>query len=197
MIEKVRRSLRGLIVLIGRRSGNTVYTVLTDAIGEANAVTLDDFGVGINTVQYRKKVEAYIRANANHMSIAKLRHNKSLTPADLDAQEALVFKSEVVESRKRFEEIYGNEKSLTLFIRSLVGMVRAAAKEAFGAFLDDSRYSSKQNRFVEMIIDRLTANGRLISRSCTSRRLRRCIMRGWMVCSGVVMRKGLCGWWKR
>lgn len=159
MIEKVRRSLRGLIVLNGRRSGNPVYTVLTDEIGAATSVTLDDFGVGINTAQCRKKVEAYIRANANHLTIAKLRHNKPLTPADLDALETLVFNSEVVEIREHFEEIYGHEKSLPLFIRSLVGMDRAAAKEAFGAFLDDSRYTSKQIRFVEMIIDRLTANG--------------------------------------
>lgn len=159
MVEKVRRELRGLIVLLGRRSSNPVYTVLTDAIGASTSVTLDDFGVGINTAQYRKKVEAYIRANANHVAVAKLRHNRPLTPADLDALEALVFNSEVVESRERFVEIYGNEKSLPAFIRSLVGLDRAAAKEAFGAFLDDSRYTSKQIRFVEMIIDRLTANG--------------------------------------
>jgi type I restriction enzyme R subunit len=46
-----------------------------------------------------------------------------------------------------------------LFIRSLVGLDRNAAKEAFGQFLDESRYSSRQIRFVEMVIDRLTRSG--------------------------------------
>jgi type I restriction enzyme R subunit len=65
----------------------------------------------------------------------------------------------VVESRKRFEEGFGADMPLTVFIRSLVGLDRNAAKEAFGQFLDENRYSSKQIRFVEMIIDRLTAQG--------------------------------------
>ena len=46
-------------------------------------------------------------------------------------------------------------------IRSLVGLDRAAAKELFVRFLDGSRYSSQQIRFVEMIIDRLTASGEI------------------------------------
>ena len=46
-----------------------------------------------------------------------------------------------------------------MFIRSLVGLDRNAAKEAFGQFLDTNRYNSLQIRFVELIIDRLTRFG--------------------------------------
>ncbi|MCK9777271.1 type I restriction-modification enzyme R subunit C-terminal domain-containing protein [Pseudomonas syringae] len=46
-----------------------------------------------------------------------------------------------------------------LLIRSLVGLDRNAAKEAFGQFLDENRYSSRQIRFIEMIIERLTRQG--------------------------------------
>ncbi len=45
------------------------------------------------------------------------------------------------------------------FIRSLVGLDRAAAAEAFGAFLDESEFSVEQVRFVSLIVDELTANG--------------------------------------
>lgn len=159
MIEQTRRKLRGLVKFIERRPSNPVYTVLTDKIGESTEVTLGDFSAGINVAQYKKKVEAYIRTNENHVAVAKLRYNKPLTPADLQSLEQLVYKSEIVESRERFEQTFGTEKSLPLFIRSLVGMDRGAAKEAFSAFLDESRYTSKQIRFVEMIIERLTANG--------------------------------------
>jgi type I restriction enzyme R subunit len=45
------------------------------------------------------------------------------------------------------------------FIRSLVGLDRAAATEAFATYLDDSRFTLDQVRFVNVIVDELTANG--------------------------------------
>lgn len=159
MIEQVRRKLRSLIQLIERRPSNPVYTLLTDQIGEAQEVVLKDFSTGINLAQYRKKVEAYIRANENHVAIAKLKHNRPLTPTDLEELERFVYQSEPVESRERFVECFGDDKPLPLFIRSLVGMDRAAAMEAFSAYLDGSRYNSQQIRFIEMIVERLTRHG--------------------------------------
>ncbi|MGH8160445.1 MAG: type I restriction-modification enzyme R subunit C-terminal domain-containing protein [Rhodanobacter sp.] len=159
MIEQVRRKLRGLIQFIERRSIKPVYSVLTDQIGESTEVVLKDFSTGINLAQYKKKVEAYIRANENHIAIAKLKHNKPLTPTDLRELERFVYESEPAESRTRFEQCYGSEQPLTVFIRSLVGLDRNAAKEAFGQFLDENRYTSQQIRFVEMMIDRLTRSG--------------------------------------
>ena len=159
LIERMRRKLRGLIQFIERQPGNPVYTVLTDEIGEATVVSLKDFSTGINIAQYKKKVEAYIRENESHVAIAKLKYNRPLTPTDLSELEHFVYDSELVESRARFEECYGSDRPLSLLIRSLVGLDRNAAKDAFGKFLDENRYSSQQIRFVEMIIDRLTKQG--------------------------------------
>jgi type I restriction enzyme R subunit len=159
VIESLRRKLRGLIKFIDRKTFSPVYTVLTDEIGAATEVQLESFSTGINLAQYKRKVEAYIRASENHIVIAKLKHNKPLTPTDLSELERFVYESEAVESRKRFEESFGTDQSLTVFIRSLVGLDRAAAKEAFGQFLDENRYNSQQIRFVEMIIDKLTQGG--------------------------------------
>jgi len=159
MIEQQRRKLRGLIQFIDRSSVKPVYSVLTDEIGTASEVGLKDFSTGINLAQYRKKVEAYIRANERHIVIAKLKHNKALTPTDLSELERFVYESEVVESRTRFEESFGHDRPLTIFIRSLVGLDRNAAKEAFGQFLDANQYNSQQIRFVELIIENLTQTG--------------------------------------
>ena len=49
--------------------------------------------------------------------------------------------------------------SLGLFIRRLVGLDRAAAKEAFAEFLDDKRYTANQIEFVNLVIDELTEHG--------------------------------------
>jgi type I restriction enzyme R subunit len=159
MIESVRRGLRGLVRFIERKAVKPVYTALTDEKGESKEVGLKDFSTGINLAQYKRKVEAFIRASENHVAIAKLKHNRPLTPTDLLELERFVYGSDVVESRQRFEQSFGCDRPLTLFIRSLVGLDRNAAKDAFGQFLDGNRYTSQQIRFVEMIIERLTQGG--------------------------------------
>ena len=81
-----------------------------------------------------------------------------MTPSDLEALEQFVFSAPEVESREKFEASFA-APSLPRFIRSLVGLDRAAAMERFAHFLDGSRYNSQQIRFVEMIIERLTVQG--------------------------------------
>jgi type I restriction enzyme R subunit len=49
--------------------------------------------------------------------------------------------------------------SFGLFIRSLVGLDRSAAKEAFGQFPDDQANNASQIEFVNLIIDDLSQNG--------------------------------------
>ncbi|MEM9003107.1 MAG: type I restriction-modification enzyme R subunit C-terminal domain-containing protein, partial [Cyanobacteria bacterium P01_F01_bin.86] len=78
---------------------------------------------------------------------------------DLEALETMLFDAEEIESRERFEEVYGKELSLKLFIRKLVGCDRNAAKEAFSSYLVGNSMSANQIRFIENIIDYLTQNG--------------------------------------
>jgi len=44
-------------------------------------------------------------------------------------------------------------------VRSLVGLDRIAAQSAFSRFLNDRSLTGSQIRFVEMVIDQLTARG--------------------------------------
>jgi hypothetical protein len=64
-----------------------------------------------------------------------------------------------IESRERFEEVYGKDVSLKLFIRRLVRLDRNAAKQAFTTYLEGGNFSANQIHFVENIIDYLTQNG--------------------------------------
>jgi type I restriction enzyme, R subunit len=48
---------------------------------------------------------------------------------------------------------------LGLFVRSLVGLDREAAAEAFGVYLDGTKFNADQIRFVNLIVTELTANG--------------------------------------
>jgi type I restriction enzyme, R subunit len=85
--------------------------------------------------------------------------NEPLTPTDLQELERLLFRSSELGTKEDFERAYGPQDSLGRFIRSLVGLDREAAKRAFGEFLADSRFDANQIRFINQIIDDLTANG--------------------------------------
>lgn len=160
MVENVRRKLRGLVKLIDKAEMKIVYTALEDEIGLSSEVELAGAtqGTGVNWPQYRKKVERFIKEHKDHIAIARLRRALPLTAKDLDELERLVFESGEVHSREQFSKAYG-EVSLPEFIRKLVGLDRQAALDAFAGFLDVNKYNSSQIRFVEMVINQLTANG--------------------------------------
>ena len=187
MIENLRRRLRGLIQFIEKKAFNPVYSALDDEIGEGVAVSLDDFQTGINLTQYRKKVAAFIRANEDHVAIAKLKHNRPLTPSDLGELERFVFDADEVESRERFTEAFGEDQPLTVFIRSLVGLDHAVPqKRHLPTSLTPKISSEKPDPFRRD--DHRTINGKRYDRSGAIVRaafhrlsLRRA---GWRFCSG-------------
>ncbi len=84
--------------------------------------------------------------------------NRPLTQSDLDELERMLMASGVGGSgdlRKAKEESQG----LGLFVRSLVGLDREAAKQAFAGFLAGKTLSANQIEFVDMIVNHLTEHG--------------------------------------
>jgi len=159
ILETLRRKLRDLVKFIDTKNREPVYTILQDEIGDGEEIEISGFSAGVNLAQYRKKVEQFIRANENHIAIGKLKHNKPLTTSDLSELERFLFESGEVQSREQFEQAFGQHDSLSVFVRSLVGLDRNAAKQAFSKYLDETQFSTSQIRFIEMIIDHLTQRG--------------------------------------
>ena len=159
MVESVRLKLRDLVKFIDRTQQTIVYTDFKDELGDVEIVDVPVQQTGFSPYQYRKKVEAYIRENENHIAIYKLKQNIPLMDVDLEQLESMLFSSEAVESRDRFELVYGKDLSLKLFIRQIVGLDRNAAKAAFAKYLESGNFSADRIRFVENIIDYLTQNG--------------------------------------
>lgn len=160
-LEILRKSLRGLIRLIEKNTSKIVYTVLDDEIGEMSEIEIPTIKSGVNLAQYKKRVEHFIKANENHITIAKLKQGKALTNLDLEELQQFIFDAKEVESQERFESCFGKERSLPQFIRSLVGLDRQAVQKAFSKYLQTENYNERQIRFIEMIINHLTENGAL------------------------------------
>jgi type I restriction enzyme R subunit len=84
--------------------------------------------------------------------------NKPLTAADLESLESMLIDSGIGDA-EMVAKAKEDSQGLGLFVRSLVGLDRGAAKEAFAEFLDGSTHTANQIEFVNMIINHLTQHG--------------------------------------
>ena len=101
-----------------------------------------------------------MKENLGEAAVAKIRSGKPITEDDIAELQRILVAAGVGDDAS-FEAASERAGSFGLFIRGIVGLDRAAAKESFTEFLDDKRYSTNQLRFVNLIIDELTANGAL------------------------------------
>ncbi len=108
MLEEVRVRLRDLIKFLDKGEAVIVYTDFTDTIGDHILIIVPGYASAEEMRQYWLKVEKFIRDHADHITINKLRMNRQITKQDLDELERLLFKSEEVGSRERFEKVFGH-----------------------------------------------------------------------------------------
>ncbi|OHV05119.1 DEAD/DEAH box helicase family protein [Mycobacterium talmoniae] len=158
MLELARRRLRGLLKFLEKTKKNAVYTDFEDVLTEATLIDLPGVTPGTNMERFQARAAAYLKQHEDHVALQRLRRNKPLTTDDLAALEQMLADSgagEAADIAQAAEQAHG----LGLFIRSLVGLDRQVAIEAFGNYLDGAKFSVDQIRFVNLIVDELTANG--------------------------------------
>jgi type I restriction enzyme, R subunit len=158
MLETVRRRLRDLVKFIDKQQRKLIYTDFEDQMGEGVSVALPGLGEGTDYAKFRDKAQAFLRAHQDHIAIHKLRTNKPLTATDLAELEKMLVASGVG-SEEEVREAANEARGLGLFVRSLIGLDRGAAKEALAAFLTGKTLNSSQIDFVNLIIDHLTEHG--------------------------------------
>jgi type I restriction enzyme, R subunit len=158
MLEGMRRRLRDLIKLIEKQKRKPIYTDFVDRMGGETAVELPGFGQGTDYVKFRAKAQAFLRAHQDHVAIHKLRMNKALTAADLAELQRMLAESGVG-AEQDIQRAAEESQGLGLFVRSLIGLDRQAAKEALAGFLNGKPLSANQIEFVDLIVNHLTAHG--------------------------------------
>lgn len=158
MLVNVRRKLRGLIGLIERQSQEPLYSDFSDelvGIKELDAARLlsnDEF------TQFRLRAQEFLKTHQDHLSMQRLRRNQPLTASDLQELEQFLLSHGIGDDRviARAKEEWNG---FGLFVRSLVGLDRNAAKELFSNYLAEGTHTATQIRFINAVIDELTNKG--------------------------------------
>ena len=159
-LEELRLRLRGLVPFLDKKTRTIVYTDFQD---EITAVRKDvaDYLPKMTGEQYEKKVQEYLKNHLDHIVIHRLRTNQPLTDTDLKGLEQTLVEIGEDDGYTLLRGLLdrSHAPSLAHFVRSMVGMDRAAAQEAFSEFLSNRSLTTPQIRFIEMVIDQLTARG--------------------------------------
>jgi type I restriction enzyme R subunit len=160
LLEEVRTRLRGLVPLIDKKNRKIVYTNFKDEVVGIRTGSVMEMPA-MTGAQYEKKVKEYLRDHQDHLVIYRLRNNKPLTETDLQGLQQTLIEIGQSDGETLLAELIERSEapSLAYFVKTMVGMDRQAAQAAFAEFLSDQSLTEKQIRFVEMVIDQLTARG--------------------------------------
>jgi type I restriction enzyme R subunit len=157
MLEAARKKLRALVKLIEKGKKNIVFTDFKDEIGTGTVIVLPGISTGMNLAKFKDKARQFLREHESHLSLQRLRRNQPLTPSDLIELERMLVQSggttEVI--AQATEQSHG----LGIFIRSLVGLDRETAKQAFSQFMVGTTATASQLEFIDLIVQYLTENG--------------------------------------
>jgi type I restriction enzyme R subunit len=157
-LEEIRQNLRDLIKFLEKNDKAVVYTHFEDEItGDAN---WHELVTGITKLTgYKERVASYVRRHEDQFVIQKLKHNMPISSSELEQLEQFLFDGKERGTKEDFYSETGEEKPHGYFIRSIIGLDVAAAKEAFADFLIREDLNPDQITFINYIINFLEKNG--------------------------------------
>ena len=158
MLENVRRRLRALVKLIEKAQRKPIYTDFEDEIGGETSIELPGFASPDSYERFRAKTRQFLREHENDLVIHKLRMNEALTTTDLGELERMLTESGLAKP-EHLVKAKTESRGLGLFVRSLVGLDREAAKQALAGFMAGKTLSANQIEFVNLIVEHLTEHG--------------------------------------
>jgi type I restriction enzyme, R subunit len=157
LLELVRLRLRDLVQHIDKSRKAIVYSNFADEIGDGVEHLLPQIGES-DFARFKQKARYFLKAREDHIVLHKLRQGKPLTPTDLSELEKMLLDAGVGEAGD-IERARQTSQGFGCFVRSIVGLDRAAVHEAFGEFLAAGVATASQIEFINMIIEHLTDQG--------------------------------------
>jgi type I restriction enzyme R subunit len=157
MLESARKRLRDLVKLIELKKRALIFTDFEDEIGLGSEIAVHGLPAGTDMDSFRRKARHFLKEHENHIAIQKLRRNEPLTPTDLRELERMFVEAGIASEQELAQVRL--DGGVGLFVRSLVGLDREAAKHAFADFLADKTLGANQIEFLNMVINHLTERG--------------------------------------
>jgi len=159
-LEHIRQNLRNLMKYINTPDSPQYDTNFDDDIlsveWKESELENDDLQ------NYRMKAEFYVREHQDNIVIAKLKKNVPLTKLDIESLEKILWSE--LGTKEEYEAEFG-QKPLGEFVREIVGLDMAVAKEAFAEYLNEANLDSRQIYFVNQIVEYIVRNGVLTDMS--------------------------------
>jgi type I restriction enzyme R subunit len=150
--------VRAQMALIEKQKRRVVFADFEDVMGPEDRVDLPGLAAGWDFEKFRAKAKVFLREHQDHAAIWKLRMNRTLTATDLAELERMLIDSGVG-GPEQIDRAKQESHGLGLFVRSLVGLDRGAAKDALAAFLSGKTLGANQIEFTNLIVDHLTEHG--------------------------------------
>ena len=135
-----------------------VYTNFEDVASDSIDVALTIAATAVDRARFAEKAYAFLQEHADDAVLFKVRTGKQLTALDLAELERILVESggfAATDVRRVADDAHG----LGLFVRSMLGLDRAAATEALSAFTAGTTLTGNQLAFVNLLVEQLTARG--------------------------------------
>ena len=151
-MEFLREELRDLMQFVTGDPNKKIVIHIDDETEDAGE--LDGELIDIRT--YRQKVMDYLKEHTDNPVIQKIHTLEKINADDLKELEDILWHQ--LGTREDYAAEAEN-KTLAVFVRSLIGLDQNAINKKFGEFLDGNALTAQQQEFVKAIIDYVRANG--------------------------------------
>lgn len=157
LLELVRLRLRNLIQHIEKGRKAIVYSNFADEIGSGEEIDLPQVGEA-DFARFKAKARHFLRGFSGNQVLDKLRQGRPLTAYDLTELERLLLEAGIA-AQQDLERAREASHGFGRFVRSLVGLDRAAVNATFADFLSHGTVTHQQIAFIDLVVEHLTEAG--------------------------------------
>ncbi|MGB4610474.1 MAG: DEAD/DEAH box helicase family protein [Saccharofermentanales bacterium] len=157
-LEKVRLALRDLMQLIDPERRKIFYVDFDDQFTKLKIDEDSNIYTYIDLSNYNDKVESYIREQSSNPILCKIYNNEKISQQDLQDLEKVIFKD--LGSKEDYKKYYG-DKPITILIREINGLDKAAVEKAFAEFMHKYNLNRNQTEFLRVLMQYLEKNGHM------------------------------------
>lgn len=101
---------------------------------------------------------AFLREHQDDLVLFKVRHGDQLTALDLEQLQSILVETAGLPA-SQVSAAAAEAQGIGLFVRSILGLDRAAATDALSQFVGGSTFTGNQLTFFNLLIDQLTLRG--------------------------------------